>query len=180
MSDGITDAYRAQRDHEDFETYLRMVVEYIKDPTDENMEKAIEQSGLRADKASVRKRQLIELREGDRDAWARQLHSARDTYPLKDLLEVSPYKGQILFALDFGDGRGLHIEDIMGFAESIHADGMCTVSDKYFVAVEPSALNIRWMWCQNCNIHVTTPFKKDRDKLWEEWKKKRKENPPPF
>jgi hypothetical protein len=172
VSDGCTDAYRAQREHEDHESYVAAIAEYV--GGDEEAKSLVMRFSKAKDKEKT-ERMLAELRAGDREAWMRLLHASRGTYHLRKLHDVSPFKDKILFVLDYGTGgRGLCINEVIGFDKMIEANGMCTHDcDKYLVAVDPSALDVRWLWCADCNINVTTPLKKDRDKLWKDWRKKR-------
>lgn len=167
MSDGITDSYRDQRRAECYDDFLKILVSYLENQTEENFKrlKSTAESvdgvprGLMTGQTSFAKgldQVVARLIENDPRIWGRLLLTAVNSYPnkvYKRLKKLSPFAGKILIEVDYGIGfvnlRGEIqpvLDQIIGTRDNLKVYD----ADRYLVIIPESALaeaEVNWLRC---------------------------------
>jgi hypothetical protein len=163
MSDGLTDVARDQRRGRCYDEYLESIRVFLGDPTDENRQKALLGAkntdavpsgyfGGRTELESKAEALLADLQGGDKSAWAKFLFSLKDSRDFRIFKEISPWKDQLLIAVDYGCGFVHFHGDIEPFMRSIiNGKDMRTYdADDYLVVLPKIAVEeteVFWVRC---------------------------------
>lgn len=150
MSDALTDISRDQERGRRYDTFLKALKAYLKEPTPDNRGEVVRLAqetdevvggyfGGRTRLAEDIEKKLDLLSGGDRAAWAKFLFSLHDTRDFKDLKKLSPFAGKLLVVADYGIGFVTFRGDVENFVDSIiQGDKGWRIydADKYVVVMD--------------------------------------------
>lgn len=161
MSDGITDAYRAERRWREFERHICAIKDYILNPDEFHFKQAIEVATI-IDRDEGTKfteelgNLLPKLMAVDEDiknsAWAKLLAKSYESMYFDSLKKLSPFKEKIVAFVDYGEGFVTFYGDIEKFfSKSVADKGLKTFDcDKYIVVMpkpKPKDVEVFWTGC---------------------------------